>query len=270
MILWKNTDILNGYLDDLRFTDVKQNAEIAVLGSKTVSLDDFPSLKGIFRVGVGLDNVPVNEARKRGIKVQITSNNTNEYIYDETASFTCYLILRMLYWDSGSIEPWSIKIRRPLKDTNLLILGTGNIGKRVADKMRQFMRIITFDVMTNNMNDLKDSISCADCISLHIPLTRENTNFFDREKLSWMKDKAVLINTSRGAIVLETALYEEIKNGRLLAAFDVFWNKPYTGKLKEFYPDRFYMTPHVASKCDAFLSSASEDLRLFIKEVEND
>ena len=84
-----------------------------------------------------------------------------------------------------------------------------------------------------------------------------------------MKDGAALINTARGPIVDEEALYAEIKLGRLKAAFDVFWKEPYNQKLKEFYPNFFYMTPHVASTCKGFLIGCRQGLDLLIKELNN-
>ena len=83
-----------------------------------------------------------------------------------------------------------------------------------------------------------------------------------------MKTGAVLINTARGAIVDEEALYDEIKSGRLRAAFDVYWQEPYRGKLKEFYPDRFYMTPHVASTCSSFLKGCRDGLDQLIDIIK--
>ena len=69
MKIWKNTDILDSLIHDLELTEDSTEADLIVLGSKTVNLDDFPQLKGIFRVGVGIDNVPVEQAKKRNIKV---------------------------------------------------------------------------------------------------------------------------------------------------------------------------------------------------------
>ena len=93
----------------------------------------------------------------------------------------------------------------------------------------------------------------ADCISIHIPNINDNISFIDSEKLSWMKSGAALINTARGPIVNEDALYVELKNKRLIAAFDVFWDEPYNGKLCEFFPNSFYMSPHVSSSCNEFI-----------------
>jgi lactate dehydrogenase-like 2-hydroxyacid dehydrogenase len=91
----------------------------------------------------------------------------------------------------------------------------------------------------------------------------------DKEKLSWMKSGAVLINTARGAIVNEDAIYAEFKINRLRAAFDVYWQEPYTGKLKEFYPERFFMTPHVASTCKEFLIGCRKNLDQLISDIKS-
>ena len=88
------------------------------------------------------------------------------------------------------------------------------------------------------------------------------------QKLSWMKDGSILINTSRGPIVNEKALYLELKNKRLRAAFDVFWDEPYLGMLMEFYPDSFFMTPHVASTCQEFLVGCRNDLNQLIYDLK--
>tara|TARA_B100000212_G_scaffold339494_1_gene318070 strand:- start:8700 stop:9512 length:813 start_codon:yes stop_codon:yes gene_type:complete len=268
-VFWKNTSLLDRYLTNYKFQKNKKVADVVLLGSKSIDLDNFPNLKGIFRVGVGLDNVPVKQAEDRGIKVQITSRNTNEFIFEETANFTCYLIFRMLYSDLGDINSWKVNVRSSaIHLKKLLIIGKGNIGKRVESKMKAFMDVDTFDVIENNHKDLMQKTSAADCISIHIPLTDDNVNFFDKKMLSMMKDDSVLINTSRAAIVSETALYNEIKSGRIRSAFDVFWEKPYNGKLKTFYPQGFFMTPHVASKCENYIRSAAKDFKSFIKELE--
>ena len=83
-----------------------------------------------------------------------------------------------------------------------------------------------------------------------------------------MKSGSILINTSRGVIVDEEALYGELQNKRLKAAFDVFWQEPYRGKLKEFFPDYFFMTPHVASTCDGFLNGCRNDLNQLIYHIK--
>lgn len=267
MLIWKNTSTLDGYSDGLAFTVLKDEAEIALLGTKPIRLDEFPNLKGIFRAGIGTDNVPIRKAEARGILVRFPSQETMDIIYEETACFTCGLILRMLYDIVGKLDPWVKYDRVQLADRVLLVIGTGNIGGRVAKKMNSLLKVKTYDVLQNSASELKDMIALADCITLHIPKSEENEHFMDREKLSWMQDGAVLVNTARGAIVDEDALHTEIESGRLHAAFDVFWQEPYQGKLKKFHPERFFMTPHVASTCIGFLEGCRNCLDSLVKEL---
>ncbi|MBH30552.1 MAG: hydroxyacid dehydrogenase [Candidatus Marinimicrobia bacterium] len=268
MNIWKNTSTLDGFDLGLNFTKSKNNAEIILLGSKIFDLDEFPKLKAVFRAGVGKENVPEIEARNKGIIVRFPSKETMNVLFEETAHYTCGLILRMLYSNIGSIEPWLKESRRKLSTKKLLVIGTGNIGNRVISLMNNFMTVMTFDILKNRNSQLKPLMEQADCVSIHIPMNDHNLSFINGEKLSWMKEGSTIINTARGAIIDENALYLEIKNNRLKAAFDVYWDEPYVGKLKEFHPDKFLMTPHVASTCDEFLIGCRKDLDVLIKEFD--
>ena len=266
MKIWKNTSTLDGFDEGLDFTTSFDEAEIALMGSKSISINEFKNLKGVFRAGIGKDNVPEEDCDKEGIKVAYPSLKTISIIYDETASFTCSLIFRMLYNQTGSVDNWIKYPRVHIKNKKLLVLGLGNIGSRVCQLMRPFLEVLTYDVTKNNEEDLASLIKDADCITIHIPKSTENIAFFDQEKLSWMKDGAALINTARGSIVDEIALFNELKNHRVRSAFDVFWKEPYNGLLREFYPDMFYMTPHIASTCKEFLQGCREDLDNLINQ----
>jgi len=269
MLIWKNTSTLNGYDKGLFFTEDKELAEIALLGSKPINLGEFPNLKGIFRAGIGKDNVPEEEASDKGILVRYPSQETIKIIFDETATYTCSLIFRMLYQGVGTLDPWIKEDRTQCSSKILLVIGTGNIGKRVAKYMKSFMRVRTYDILENDEVELIELIKSADCITLHIPKTEDNEAFFNGKKLKLMKNNSILINTARGQIVDEEALYGEIKTGRIRAAFDVFWQEPYSGNLKEFHPDKFYMSPHIASTCSGFLKGCRRGLNNLISEVSN-
>ena len=106
MLIWKNTSTLNGYDDGLFFTNDKNKAEIVLLGTKSIDINEFPNLKGIFRAGIGKDNVPELEAKNRGIEIGYPSKKTINVIYEETSSFACSLILRMMYSNIGTLNPW--------------------------------------------------------------------------------------------------------------------------------------------------------------------
>ena len=270
MLVWKNTSTLDGYDAEIIFTKNKNLAEIVLLGSKNIDLQDFPKLKGIFRAGIGKDNVPEKEAIENGIVVKFPSTETIDIIYNETATYTCNLIFRMFYNYVGTIKPWHKYDRVELKSKRLLVIGNGNIGKRVIQYMQPFMNVTSFDILENDESELQKLLIKADCITLHIPKMDKNESFISKKILSIMKDNTVLINTSRGSLVDEDALYDEIRKGRLCAAFDVFWEEPYEGKLKEFYPDKFFMSPHIASTCSGFLKGCRKGLDNLINELSND
>ena len=269
MLIWKNTSTLDGYDDGLEFTKSKNKAQCALIGSKKINLEEFSNLKAIFRAGIGRDNIPEKEAKEKGVIVRFPSELSKNILFEETASFTCSLIFRMLYNNVGTLIPWLKKSRAKLSTQNLLIIGKGRIGSRIVELMEPFIKINTFDIMYNNKSDLKSLIQEADCISIHIPNTDNNKSFINSEKLSWMKNGASLVNTARGPIVDEDALYDELNSKRLRAAFDVYWKEPYEGKLKKFYPDYFFMTPHVASTCSDFLLGCRDDLDGLINEIIN-
>ena len=104
MKIWTNTKTLDGHIPDLEITTNKKVAEVALLGSKPINLSQFPNLKGIFRVGVGKENIDFEIANKRNIIVGFPSENTIEIIYEETANFTCSSIFRMMYSNIGMIS----------------------------------------------------------------------------------------------------------------------------------------------------------------------
>jgi phosphoglycerate dehydrogenase-like enzyme len=150
------------------------------------------------------------------------------------------------------------------------VIGQGNIGRHVATKLAPSVGVLTFDILQNSMDELRGLIAQADVVTLHIPLVEATTGFMDGEKLSWMKDGAALVNTARGPVVDEESLYREIESGRLRAAFDVFWKEPYEGKLKQFHPDGFLMSPHVSSHCEDFLNGLGRDLIAFRDQLACD
>ena len=270
MLVWKNTSTLDGYDSGINFTEDKNLAEIALLGSKSIYINEFPILKGIFRAGIGKDNVPEAEAIKKNILVKYPSKETIDIIYNETAAYTCSLIFRMLYNNLGTLEPWLKYSRYELKNKTLLIIGKGNIGSRVFQHMNQFMNTITFDILENEESELEELLIKADCISLHIPKMSGTHCFINKQKLSIMKDNAIIINTARGTLVDEDALFDEINKGRLSAAFDVFWEEPYKGKLSKFSPNEFFMSPHIASTCIGFLKGCRRGLNNLISDLKND
>lgn len=269
MKLWKNTNTLDNLVPELNSSCDPSEAEVAVIGGKNFNINDLPNLKGIFKCGVGVDNLPFAEAENHSIEICLPSEETKNYIFEETANFTTQLVFKSMFSKIGDVKEWIKEPREFLGRKKILVLGLGNIGKHVVRKLEPSFEILTFDPLFNETKELKDLMEISDLVSIHMPLNDATRSFIDKEKLSWMKDGAILINTARGPIVEEEALYNEISKGRLKAAFDVFWEEPYQGRLSQFHPSSFLMSPHVASNCKDFLEGLAKDLYFFLDKLNS-
>lgn len=243
------------------------SATIAVVGSSVVPLESMPRLRGLFRCGVGTDNIDFDSCARRGIRVELPSSASQKIIFEETANFAVSSILRGLYNWQGDIDNWTKPDRRLLSERKVLLLGQGNIGTRVRDKIGALVKVLTWDPAFNSPVDLEPMLEQAEVVSLHMPLNSDTRGWFGADLLGNMSDGSVLVNTARGPIVDEYDLLAEIDSGRLRAIFDVFWQEPYEGPLKAHHPDRFMMSPHIASHCREFVESLAKDFRNLVTSM---
>lgn len=255
----------------ISITENPSEAELVVMGAGTVEFEKFKKLKAVYRFGVGEENIPFEYLKERSTPVYFPSERAKEILYESTANFTAFLIFHMYYSPFiGQVNSWAKYSRDFLSQKKLLVIGTGNIGKRVIKKMKPIMKVLSYDILTNKPNELKPLLESADIVTIHIPFANENRDFIDEEKLSWMKNDAILVNTSRGAIVNEEPLYNKLVNTKFKAAFDVFWNEPYTGKLRSLGPSKFFMTPHTASQTNDFVAEAFNDILGIIEKSKKE
>jgi len=199
-------------------------------------LNQLPHLKVISRCGVGLDNIDVAEATKRGIKVVNAPNSNANTIAEHTISLLL-LLQRNLYSAITMVKEgrW---IERgtyagdEIHGKTLGILGLGNIGKkvaRIADAMG--MNVIYWSAQKEDVpypfEDLDTVLRTSDCISLHVPLTTETEHLINAEALEKMKPTALLINTARGKIIDQEALSKALKHKNIGGfAADVLATEP--------------------------------------------
>jgi D-3-phosphoglycerate dehydrogenase len=218
--------------------------------------------KIIARVGVGLDNIDEEAAKAKNIRVI----NAVEGAMNAVAELVLGLMLSLARQTArGDREirngNW---LKKELKGTELRgkylgIIGLGNIGKRLGRLARALnMNIIGYDVIPIDEEfskevglmkaDLNTLLQSSDYISIHVPLLDSTYHLLDAQKMSTMKKTAKIINTSRGGVVDEDALYDALKNGTLGgAALDVFEKEPATGnKLAEL--DNVILTPHIGAQ----------------------
>lgn len=242
------------------------NFNIVIVRSRTTitkeMIDKATSCKIIARVGVGLDNVDQNAAKEKNIRVINAVEGAMNAVAELVLGLMLSLARQTTRGDRGiRNEQW---LKKELKGTELKgkylgIIGLGNIGKRLGRLARALnMNIIGYDVVPIDEEfskevglmkaDLNTLLQSSDYISIHVPLLDSTYHLLDAQKMSTMKKTAKIINTSRGGVVDEDALYDALKNGNLGgAALDVFEKEPAIGnKLVEF--DNVILTPHIGAQ----------------------
>jgi D-3-phosphoglycerate dehydrogenase len=220
-------------------------------------------LKVIGRAGVGIDNVDVAAATRRGIVVANAPESTVVSAAEQTIGLMVALArnipqahaaLKQGRWER---ERWS---GFELDGKTLGVVGLGRIGHRVARRALGLgMHVVGFDpfVSEERFRELgveraasfDEVLAAADVLTLHSPLTDETRGLISREAIAKMRDGARIVNVARGGLIDEEALIEAIRSGKLAgAALDVFSREPYSGPLLEL--DEVVVTPHLAASTD--------------------
>ena len=218
--------------------------------------------KIIARVGVGLDNIDLDAAKAKNIRVINAIEAAMTSVAELVLGFMFALARQIPLGDRGIRDGEWLKnelVGTELKGKYFGIIGLGNIGKRLGRLAKGlYMNIIGFDVIPIDeefskdvglmKTDLDTLLQSSDYVSLHVPLLDSTYHMIDAKKLSLMKKTAKIINTSRGGVIDEEALYEALKNGNLGgAALDVFENEPAT-KNKLATLENVILTPHIGAQ----------------------
>jgi len=223
-------------------------------------LEHAAKLKVIGRAGVGIDNVDVEAATRRGIVVANAPESTVVSAAEHTLALLLALArhvpdahaaLKQGRWERsrfGGIE---------LAGKTLGVLGFGRIGQQVARRALALeMRVVAYDPFVGaerfrelgveRVESRDDVFGQADFLTLHVPLSDETRAFINRETIAKMRDGVRLVNAARGELVDEEALIEALESRKIAsAALDVFASEPYTGPLLA--QERVVVTPHLAA-----------------------
>lgn len=221
-------------------------------------------LKVVARVGVGVDNIDLGAASKRGIIV-LNSPTGNTLAATELTMGMIFSIARKIPQANNSLLSGEWKREKflgtQLYGKTLLIVGLGRIGSSVATRAKALgMEIFCYDPYINpkkaenlgvkRLDDLRGALSLADFVTLHVPLTHETRNMINEETLKSIKRGAYLINCARGGIVDEGACAKALKEDRLAgAAFDVHVVEP-AKESPLFDPaliEKVVVTPHIGA-----------------------
>ena len=222
-----------------------------------------PGLKVISNFAVGFDNIDVPAATERHIPV----GNTPDVLTDATADFAFALILSVgrhllagdRYVREGQWKTWDPLLLQgiEMKGSTLGLVGFGRIGKAMARRAMGFdMRVIYYDPNETRTDsevrassvDFEALLEESDIISLHTPLTADTRHLIDATALSKMQPHTVLVNTARGPIIDLEALYEALRERRILGAgLDVTDPEPLPANSPLLTLDNLIVMPHIAS-----------------------
>jgi len=271
---------------------VRLEAKHAIVGTRSYTgalYDALPEGGVIARFGVahdGINKIKVREA-------QLYCTNTPGVLSNSVAELTiCFLLMaaRPVLNMTNCMKQgqWSPQIGFELSGKKLAVIGCGAIGKRVSQIASSgfHMKTIGYDICELDVEQMKheygfdlivteftDAVSDADFITFHISLTESTQRYVDAEKLNWMPKHAWLINTSRGGILDEKALFTALKSGTLAgAALDVFDKEPYVPITPEFdlrTLENVILTPHTGTTTIEASRRMAERCLLNLRYAEN-
>lgn len=236
-----------------------RNADAVMLANMPLSeavIDKAEHLKFIDVAFTGVDHIPMEAARKKGIAVSNASGYATQAVAELCVSFMIQL-LRNVNKTEKRCRTGGTKdglIGNLLCEKTVGIVGAGAIGKRTAALCKAFgCTVLAYnrskitDASVDRQVSLEELLSSADIVSLHCPLTAETKGMIGKEQLAQMKKTAFLINTARGGVVDQDALAAALSDGQIAgAALDVFDKEP---PLPEDHPllhaPNTIVTPHI-------------------------
>jgi glyoxylate reductase len=230
----------------------------------TELFDTAKKLKIVSNYAVGFDNIDLDEASKRGIMV----TNTPGVLTDTTADLAFTLLMaaarRIIEADrfvrSGRWKTWGpmLMLGQDIYGAKLGLVGLGRIGYAVAKRAKGFdMDVMYYDLTRNEKAEnelglrfveMEQLLKEADFVSIHVPLTPETRQLINENTLGLMKETAILINTARGPVVDEEALFDALKNNKIAGAgLDVMDPEPPNKDNPLLKLDNVIIVPHIAS-----------------------
>jgi phosphoglycerate dehydrogenase-like enzyme len=252
--------------DVAKFASDLRDAEVLLHILRPVTeevLVDAPRLRVVQKIGVGVDTIDLEAARRRGVAVA-NMPGTNTQAVAEAALMLMLAALRYLPgldracrtengWSPEGETRERLNALGELCGRTVGLVGAGAVASRLVGPLRALgARVIYADRRERpdlgaERRDLDDLLEASDVVSLHLPLTPETEGLIDRAALARMKPGAILVNTARGGLVEETALVEALTSGRLLAAgLDVLAEEPPPPDHPLLSLDNVVLTPHLA------------------------
>jgi len=286
--------ILNAVNADLRefnCTDEEQIIEITKDADGIITdlsnitekvIKNMKKCRVISKVGIGVDNINVKAATEKGILVCNIPNYCIDEVSDHTIALILSLVRKIVYMNNLAKKgKWGIDFAKPISPLNEMTLGLvgfGSIARLVYSKAKAFnFKIILFDPYVEK--ELADRykiqlvtfeylLKNSDIISIHCPANSETKHLFSREEFMQMKKSAFLVNTSRGMIIDNEALYYALKEGIISgAAVDVYNPEPIGIDDPILSLDNFILTPHYGFYSERSIREIREKSALNVAKV---
>lgn len=219
-----------------------------------------PKLKAMARFGVGVDNIDLAAAKAHGISVTNAKGMNSNAVAELTVGMLLGAVRNIPAFNSSIRNgEWDRFMGRDIAGMTVGLLGFGDIAQRVARKLSGFdVRICAYDLYPNlkaaaelnvEMTSMDEVLQQSDIICMHLPSLPETRHIMNSENFGKMKDGSYFINTARGALVDETALYAALSSGKLkAAAIDVYEQEPVRSDNPLFELKNLFATPHTAAE----------------------
>lgn len=230
--------------------DHLQGAEGLLAGLEPLNEQVFsvcPQLKAIARIGIGMDNVDLAAAKKYGIKVSNTPDGPTEAVAEMTAAALLCIAHQIIPANQDIHEGrWKKRMGFSIQGKKVLLIGYGRIGQQTGKLLTGLgAQILIYDKYNQTVStcSLEEGLACADIISLH---AAGKDLILSAQELALCKAGVVLLNSARGTLVDEDALYQALKEGKVSWYWgDALWQEPYQGKLCD-CPNAI-LTPHIST-----------------------
>lgn len=256
------------------FQNIIPEFDALIIGAHDFSEADMercPNLKIICKHGVGLDNIHLNKAKELGIAVT-NAPGTNSNAVADLAFGLMLSVARKIDYSSEMVHQgiWKSHIGQDVCYKTLGLLGFGAIAKNVARRARGFgMTVLTYDPFVKELPEefqdfvklcsFNEVVESCDFLSVHMPLTPETKYIVNADVMSRMKNGAYVINTARGGIVEEEALYNALVSGHLNgAAMDVVESEPMGKEHKLLSLPNVVVTPHIGMYSEEAIDAVSQ------------
>ncbi|MEB3020332.1 2-hydroxyacid dehydrogenase [[Mycobacterium] crassicus] len=266
--------------DDITFSRELAEAEVLWHVLRPLSGDDLrngPRLRLVQKFGVGINTIDVDTATQRGIAVANMPGANAASVAEGAVLLMLAVLRRLLPLDRATrqargwpTDPDLGEHCRDIGGCTVGLVGYGSVAQRVEGMVAAMgagvLHTSTRDDGRPGWRPLPELLAESDVVSLHVPLTKATEGLIDRAALARMKPGAVLVNTARGGVVVESALIEALGNGRLAGAgLDVFADEPVPADNPLLGLDNVVLTPHVswytADTMRRYLTAAVDNCR---------